>query len=1088
MTGKNQITRLPIWGIWLAPALLAFAPLFLRLGRFATCGTDCGAGSWLGLFSDAISGSAFLVLLLACPRALRWLLALFWMLCQVGSQELYQAMQRYPVWQDVHYLFDADFVRNSTGSFKLAAPLFSAVLFLAAIAASLVRLPRVRLRYFVWSVPTLAVLFFVHARLEAGSSHAVTANRNPLHNFVLDAAQGGTSGTATLPESLRRPDLSGAPLLGGAKGRAKNVLIVVVEGIPGLYIPEIRKKMGVDEYEVTMDKLDKSTQSAMLIPDFVAHSHQTIRGLYSILCGDFSKFSFDTPKPFELLGKPERAAACLPAQLRKHGFSTHFLQAAGLGFMAKDRVMAAIGFGEAHGMEWFAEQKISNPFPLLWGIVDAPFFQGAQRYISRLRKDAQQPWMLTLLTVGTHQPYGVSKAEAAEYRSPRDAAVALLDTAVADFLNKLKADGVLDDTLVIITSDESHGSPRWDWASSWGLGIVLAPEQEKLPRIKPGGYGLVDMEVSILDYLHLPVPAQVLGRSFFRSYDTPREMLSYTNGVLRMHTGNTGIRCAGGRTCTSFPAASILGQPPQEMKELPEQQSAETYALASALTDALRAGSDVQSFSFASGEQRKLPGMLIGGQYMVLPANTEVTVRVQMTLLEGSGKSVPFRIKLERDHDYRLDYLVDYVNLPPELPAGLPELQPGESMDETISFHNAIKHRNVSFTLRADDSKGLVRIDRFDVSIKKNPDSGVTPEPDPEPELSLLERAVRAGDAQQVRALLEQGIDVNAANKKGSTALMWAVQYERADIAEMLLNKGANPNAENRVGYIALRRASGKGDNGTVRLLLDKGADINQTNKWGETALMEAAFLGHVDTVKLLLGRGADLNAGGRILALGRAAAGGHADVVQLLIDKGAKVNAANDEGSTALVEAARHGHVEAARLLLERGADIHAVDKGGNTALARSAIGGHSEVVRLLLDKGANANAVNAGGWTPLMHAAENGRVDVVEVLLERGADGNAGDNWGNFALGRAAAKGYTDIARLLIDKGADVNQANKDGWTALMEAAHYGHPAAVKLLLEKGADVNAASKVGTTALLLAEQKKRVGIVEVLKAAGAKE
>ena len=100
MTGKNRITRLPAWGAWLAPALLAFAPFFLRLWRFALCGAGCGAGSVLGLFSDALTGSAFFMLLLVCPRALRWLPALLWTLFQIGSLELYQAMQRYPVWQD----------------------------------------------------------------------------------------------------------------------------------------------------------------------------------------------------------------------------------------------------------------------------------------------------------------------------------------------------------------------------------------------------------------------------------------------------------------------------------------------------------------------------------------------------------------------------------------------------------------------------------------------------------------------------------------------------------------------------------------------------------------------------------------------------------------------------------------------------------------------------------------------------------------------------------------------------------------------------------------------------------------------------
>jgi len=46
-------------------------------------------------------------------------------------------------------------------------------------------------------------------------------------------------------------------------------------------------------------------------------------------------------------------------------------------------------------------------------VVDEVFFRGAANYIATLEaKD--QPWMLTLLTVGTHQPYAVPDAIAAQ--------------------------------------------------------------------------------------------------------------------------------------------------------------------------------------------------------------------------------------------------------------------------------------------------------------------------------------------------------------------------------------------------------------------------------------------------------------------------------------------------------------------------------------------------------------------------------------------------------------------------------------------------------------------------------------------------
>ncbi|TWC11320.1 hypothetical protein FBY05_1415, partial [Pseudomonas sp. SJZ083] len=86
---------------------------------------------------------------------------------------------------------------------------------------------------------------------------------------------------------------------------------------------------------------------------------------------------------------------------------------------------------------------------------------------------------------------------------------------------------------MVITSDESHGIDGVRLASSWGFNLMLAPEQDQLPRVKAGVYGHVDLSASILDYFALPVPSALSGRSLFRDYETGREIMSFTNDKLR---------------------------------------------------------------------------------------------------------------------------------------------------------------------------------------------------------------------------------------------------------------------------------------------------------------------------------------------------------------------------------------------------------------------------------------------------------------------------------------------------------------------------------------------------------------------------
>lgn len=689
--------------------IASFAPAGLRLL------TQSGQGA--GLFSDCLLGLGVFCLAWAAPRWLRIVLLLVWAIFQVCAHELFFSLQRFPVWQDLHYLGDADFVRNSTVGFAFSSPLYALLQLGSVGLLALLPLPRLPLRPLVGSLLVLTLLFFGHGRwpLRADAEQNLTARYNALHWFILDAFKRQLPmavpelAPADLPPGLRQADLQGSPLL--AEHRAKNVLLIVLEGIPGLYIPEIRQAMGTRAGGVSMDALAAGTRQAMLIPDFTVHSHQTIRGLYALLCGDFSKLSWNTPKAIELQAVPERAQDCLPAQLRSHGWSTHYLQAANLGFMSKDRFMPLVGFEQVHGVEWFSEP---NPFPFEWGMVDSAFFQGARRYIQDLEK-AGTPWMLTLLTVGTHQPYAVTDSIAARYPSRKAATVALLDEAVATFLARLHRDGVLRDTLVLIISDESHGSEVASWTSAWGLGMVLAPDAG-LPRVKQGGYGLVDVTASVLDYFELPVPASVLGRSFFRDYEHPREMFSYTASALRRHSGGMRYECSDDGRCLGGPAPSLLGDPPEPLQEAADAIAQETGALARALDNNLVGTGGERVLSFATGEQRRINEVmgndwsdnLIGAQYLDFPADSDVEVRLRLQVLQAEGEGLQLRLLVKEWEKEQGD-----INIPE-----LPVLHSGDVLERSFSFHNNRARQTFSFFLVASGTKALVQIDQFDVVIR----------------------------------------------------------------------------------------------------------------------------------------------------------------------------------------------------------------------------------------------------------------------------------------------------------------------------------------------------------------------------------
>lgn len=157
-----------------------------------------------------------------------------------------------------------------------------------------------------------------------------------------------------------------------------------------------------------------------------------------------------------------------------------------------------------------------------------------------------------------------------------------------------------------------------------------------------------------------------------------------------------------------------------------------------------------------------------------------------------------------------------------------------------------------------------------------------------------LVKASEAGDVQDVRRLLDAGVDINAVAVGDGTALIGAARGGQMHMVQYLLERGADPNVYSLGDGNPLIAASREGYFEIVQLLLDHGADINAIVLGDENALMQAAWSGQHDVVRLLLDKGADVNArsmeGTEVrTALRLARRRGHDSIVRMLLDAGAK-------------------------------------------------------------------------------------------------------------------------------------------------------------------------------------------------------
>jgi ankyrin repeat protein len=321
-----------------------------------------------------------------------------------------------------------------------------------------------------------------------------------------------------------------------------------------------------------------------------------------------------------------------------------------------------------------------------------------------------------------------------------------------------------------------------------------------------------------------------------------------------------------------------------------------------------------------------------------------------------------------------------------------------------------------------------------------------------DPKLAALIAAIRAADTRAVEKSLTPTLAV-ATDEGGSTPLHHAAAFGNLATMKALLANGANVNAKNRRASTPLHWAIL--DEAKVRLLLDAGADKDARQADGRSVVYQAASVYSAHSVlRLLLDKGANPNAptANGQTPLINAAGRGDVETMRLLISAKADVQARSGTGGTALMAAANSRNPRAVAMLLELGADPNAATKKNETALQNAATAGVDESVQLLLAKGAKVNISDDRGYSALMYAAaaEQRNAASVKMLLDKGADVNATGE-GETAKSLAAKRGYTEVAKLL---GVTAKEAKESSHVVAEPGTRRTVPVAVQQalsLLEK-------------------------------------
>ena len=197
-----------------------------------------------------------------------------------------------------------------------------------------------------------------------------------------------------------------------------------------------------------------------------------------------------------------------------------------------------------------------------------------------------------------------------------------------------------------------------------------------------------------------------------------------------------------------------------------------------------------------------------------------------------------------------------------------------------------------------------------------------------------LHKAVKSGNIQDVKALILNGVEINALDKFKRTPLYHAVFQNMATIVTILLQNGADPNVS--ILTTPLHIAARFGFLEIVKIFIAKDAKIDAKDSHGFTPLHWAIMKGRNFVLETLLQNGANIEAkddsGGTPLHMAAYDTRGHAKTLEILIQNGAKLDAKDNQGQTPIHLAVFFQRSCRIEILVRYGASLKIRDNFGLT------------------------------------------------------------------------------------------------------------------------------------------------------------
>ncbi len=348
-----------------------------------------------------------------------------------------------------------------------------------------------------------------------------------------------------------------------AAAQPRNLILLYVESGGVMMKPATR-------YPGIAPNFERMIRTDSLVPFIHASSYFTMEGLVNTQCGTLLPFEGgnDSMAGF---GNRVYQMPCLGDVLHKAGYEQIYYAGTSRNFAGAGPFLELHGYDRVVGQEDWARRNVYQT-PGSYGISDKDLLQESIAEIKRLDA-AHRPYNLTIFTIGTHIP-GFSYDGCRPYGDGHDRylnAVHCTDQLVGQWIDQLKQDKLLENTVLVITGDHQVFANEQmldlfgDDARNYKLPLIVIGQD--IPKARQGEGAGYDIAPTVLDLLGIETNAKfALGRSLLRpdardGYFVSRYNDFHKGGIYTSHGQDVSCQPgSGGPAPAGGDIATPLGQ------------------------------------------------------------------------------------------------------------------------------------------------------------------------------------------------------------------------------------------------------------------------------------------------------------------------------------------------------------------------------------------------------------------------------------------------------------------------------------------------------------------------------------------------